>query len=352
MRKTIFVVDDSNTNLIVAKDALSGDYKVITLSSAEKMLALLHKVVPDLIILDIEMPEIDGFTALKRLKANPRTKHIPVIFVTAMSDSDVEALGFKLGVVDFLTKPFSKPVLLRRIKNHLDVDGLIKSQITQIERLQTGTVYVMANIIEGRDKKTGGHIRRTTEYIRILVENMRERKLYSEFLENTCIDSFINSARLHDVGKITIADSILNKPGKLTAEEYEIIKTHATSGEKIIDDIINVTGDVEFLQHAKLFAAYHHERWDGKGYPYQLAGMDIPLQSRVMAIVDVYDALVSERPYKVPFSHDFAADTIIRSTGKQFDPDIVKIFSDVADSFEKIHSVFETSKYSPYGQGS
>ena len=348
MRKTIFVVDDSNTNLIVAKDALSDDYRVITLSSALRLFTLLEKVKPDLIILDIEMPEMDGFAALKRLKENPETKNIPVIFVTVMSDSSVEALGFKLGVADFLTKPFSKPVLLRRIKNHIDVSELIKTQLNQIERLQTGTVYVMANIIEGRDKKTGGHIRRTTEYIRILVNTMRERKLFGDILESGCIESFINSARLHDVGKITIADSILNKPGKLNSDEYEIIKTHTTSGEKIIDDIIKVTDDVEFLQNAKLFAVYHHERWDGTGYPYKLAGTDIPFQSRIMAIVDVYDALVSDRPYKVPFSHEFAVNTITKSSGKQFDPEIVKIFADVADLFDKIHSEFETAVYTPH----
>ena len=348
MRKTIFVVDDNNTNLIAAKDALNDDYKVITLSSAERMFNLLQNVLPDLIILDIEMPDIDGFAALKRLKSNPATKHIPVIFVTVMSDASIEARGFKLGAVDFMTKPFSKPVLLRRIKNHLDVNELIKSQVSQIERLQTGTVIVLANIIEGRDKKTGGHLRRTTEYIRILVEAMRNLGLYGDILETGSIDSFINSARLHDVGKITIADTILNKPDKLTADEYEIIKTHAASGEKIIDDIIKVTDDVDFLQNAKLFATYHHERWDGTGYPYKLAGTDIPFHSRIMAIVDVYDALVSERPYKTPFSHEFAVDTIMKSSGKQFDPSIIRIFADVSDSFARVHSVFEMADYPPH----
>ena len=336
MRKTVFVVDDSNTNLLVAKDALSEDYKVITLSSAAKMIALLEKVKPDLILLDIEMPEMDGIEALEHLKADPNNKDIPVIFVTAMSDSNIEALGFKLGVVDFLTKPFSKHVLLRRIKSHLDVDELIKNQVAQLERLQVGTIYVMANMIESRDKKTGGHIQRTSTYIRILVEAMLERGLYVNELPKQDIDSLINSAKLHDVGKITIADSILNKPGKLTDEEFEIIKTHAENGEKIIDDIINITGDMLFLQNAKLFAGYHHEWWNGEGYPYKLSGTDIPFQSRVMAIVDVYDALVSERPYKTPYTHKIAMNTILKNSGTQFDPEIVKIFFEVERHFEEV----------------
>ena len=341
MRKTVFVVDDSNTNLICAKDALSDDYKVITLSSAAKMLALLDKVKPDLILLDIEMPDVDGMEALGVLKKNPLSKDIPVVFVTAMSDSNVEALGFKLGAVDFVTKPFSKPVLLRRIKNHLDVDELIKNQIAQIQRLQTGTVYVMANIIEGRDIKTGGHVNRTTAYIRLMVEAMIKLDLYSDVLHESSIDSFVNSARLHDVGKITISDAILNKPDKLTAEEFEIIKTHAKNGEKIIDDIICITGDVEFLHNAKLFAGYHHEWWDGTGYPYKLSGGDIPIQSRVMAIVDVYDALVSDRPYKTPFDHEDAVEIITSNSGRQFDPELVQIFLDVQDSFKAVNLDFE-----------
>ena len=336
MRKTVFVVDDSNTNLLVAKDALSDDYKVITLSSAAKMIALLEKVKPDLILLDIEMPEMDGIEALKHLKNDPNNKNIPVIFVTAMSDPNIEALGFKLGVVDFLTKPFSKHVLLRRIKSHLDIDELIKTQVAQLERLQVGTIFVMANMIESRDKKTGGHIQRTSTYIRILMEAMQERGLYTDELPKQDLDSLVNSAKLHDVGKITISDSILNKPDKLTSEEFEIIKTHAKNGEKIIDDIINLTGDMLFLQNAKLFAGYHHEWWNGSGYPYRLSGIQIPFQSRIMAIVDVYDALVSERPYKDPFTHKIAVDTILKNSGTQFDPEIVKIFLEVEKQFEEV----------------
>ena len=336
MRKTIFVVDDSNTNLLVAKDALSDDYKVITLSSASKMIALLDKVKPDLILLDIEMPEIDGIEALKLLKADTNNKDIPVIFVTAMSDSSIEALGFKLGVVDFLTKPFSKHVLLRRIKSHLDIDELIKNQVAQLERLQVGTIYVLANLIESRDKKTGGHIQRTSTYIKILLEAMQDRGLYTSELSEQDINSLVNSAKLHDVGKITIPDSILNKPGELTEEEFNEIKTHAANGEKIIDDIIDFTGNMVFLQNAKLFTGHHHEWWNGTGYPSGLSGTAIPFQSRIMAIVDVYDALVSERPYKPPFTHKIAVDTIVQNSGTQFDPEIVKVFFEVEKQIEEV----------------
>ena len=336
MHKTIFIVDDSNTNLLVARDALCNDYKVITLSSAAKMFALLKKIKPDLILLDIEMPGMNGLEALKLLKSDVSTMDIPVIFLTVMNDPDIEASGFKLGVVDFLIKPFSKPVLLSRIKSHLDIDELIRKQTAQLELLQSSTVLVMANIIEKRDKKTGGHVSRTTAYIKLLVDAMLAKGLYNEVFSNIDIDSFISSARLHDVGKITIADAILNKPDKLLDEEFEIMKKHTTTGEKIIDEIIAMTGDIIFLQNAKLFAGYHHEWWDGSGYPYNVERDDIPFQGRIMSIVDVYDALVCERPYKDAIPHKKAVEIIMNNAKTQFDPEIANIFFKVKDQFEEI----------------
>jgi len=341
--KIIFVVDDNATNLTTAEEALEKYYRVIALSSAEQMFKALHKFKPDLIMLDVEMPEMNGFEAMERLKANSSYADIPVIYLTGMSDDVNEARGIELGAVDFISKPFSKPVLLNRIKNHLEIDALIRERTRlfaqqteqllerthQLVKLQSGIICTMADLVENRDKDTGGHIERTSTYMRILIDAMFENGVYAEDMVKWDLDAVISSARLHDVGKITISDTILNKPGKLTDEEFDIMKTHSKEGESIIEKAIKRTGDAELLQHAKLFAAYHHERWNGRGYPYGLSGTDIPLHGRLMAIVDVYDALVSERPYKKAFSHEDAHRIIVEDSGQHFDPLIVEIFTKV-----------------------
>jgi len=334
--KTIFVVDDSAVNLTMAKQALESHYQVLTLPSAAKMFHILEKVMPDFILLDIEMPEMDGMTALKQLKENERTAKIPVMFLTASMEDETEVRGLELGAVDFVTKPCSQAVLLNRIAHHLDVDGRIRMQMTQLERLQNGILSVVADMVENRDSVTGGHVERTTEYVRILVMAMLEKNVYADELRSWDLDKVISSARLHDVGKIMISDLILNKPSKLNESEYDKIKTHAIEGERIVDLIMARTGEESFLRHAKLLANSHHERWDGTGYPYRLKGTDIPLQGRIMAIADVYDALTSRRPYKEPFPHEQAVEIIIADSGKQFDPSLINVFLDVKDKFKEV----------------
>jgi len=329
--KTIFVVDDSDTNLSMAEAVLEDQYRVMTMPSASKMFDLLEKVIPDLVLLDIEMPVMDGFETLKKLKSDGRWTDIPTIFLTGRNDSEVEARGFELGAVDFITKPFSAPVLLNRIKTHLNIDDIIRDRTAQLHRLQNSIVSVLADMVENRDKGTGGHIERTSVYIRILIEQMKERGVYADEIGLWDVDKMISSARMHDLGKISITDVIVNKPGKLTDTEYEIMKSHAEEGERIIDEIISRTGEGDFLRNAKLFAGTHHERWDGKGYPRGLKGTEIPLQGRIMAIVDVYDALVSERPYKKAFAEDEALNIIVQNSGTHFDPAIVNLFCDVKD---------------------
>ena len=340
MQKIIFLVDDNATNLTVAEEALAEQYRVIALSSAAKMFIALEKFKPDLILLDIEMPEMTGFEAMKKLKSSDLYAEIPVIFLTGRTDPVSEAIGIDLGAVDFIMKPFSVPVLLNRIRNHLQLDELVRERTAQLARrteqlvlLQNGIVYTFADLVENRDKNTGGHIDRTVVYFRILMEAMIERKVYDDEIRSWSIDSVASSARLHDLGKIAISDSILNKPGPLTEDEYHVMKTHSIAGERIIDKAIQQTGGAEFLHNAKMIAAYHHECWDGSGYPYGLKGTDIPLQGRLMAIIDVYDALVSERPYKKAFSHVEAVNIIMNGAGKHFDPFIVKVFYDVNNEF-------------------
>jgi putative two-component system response regulator len=242
-------------------------------------------------------------------------------------------------VVDFIAKPFSTHVLLNRIKTHLDIDKLIRERTAQIRRLQNGIVTVLADVVEERDKETGGHNNRTAAYLKILIEAMEERELYVDEIRGWDIDMVVLSAKLHDVGKIHILDKILNKDGKLDSEEYEKMKLHTTDGALIIDKMMKQTNEEELLHHARLFAEYHHEYWNGTGYPHGLKGMEIPLQGRIMAIVDVYDALVSRRSYKEAFTHDDAVDIIAMNAEKHFDPEIVKVFLGVKDQFKAAKEV-------------
>ena len=336
--KTIFVIDDSDTNLSTAEAVLEDQYCVMTMPSAAKMFDLLDKISPDLILLDIEMPEMDGFQALAKLKSVNHISEIPVMFLTGRNDANVEAKGFEMGAVDFVTKPFSAPVLLNRIKTHLDIDEVIRERTSQLNRLQNSIVSVLADMVENRDKGTGGHIERTSMYIKILIDEIKARGVYAEELNKWDDEKIISSARMHDLGKISISDLIINKPGKLSVEEYELMKTHAMEGERIIDKIISRTGEIEFLRNARLFAGTHHERWDGKGYPRGLKGEEIPLQGRIMAIVDVYDALVSERPYKSAFSSEEAVNMIMENAGTQYDPKIAEVFLKVTDLFNAVRA--------------
>jgi putative two-component system response regulator len=342
--KTIFVVDDSDTCLSKAEEVLENQYYVITLPSAAKMFSMLEKLMPDLILLDISMPEMDGHTALRLLKSNKKTANIPVMFLTGQADALVEARSFDSGVIDFIVKPFSAIVLLTRIKMHLDTDSLIRERTAhlehrtkQLESLSDSIVSILADVVESRDRSTGGHIERTTIQTKILIDAMHEHNLYVDEISEWNSDLVASSARLHDIGKIAIPDSILNKPDKLSKEEYETIKKHVKIGEHIIDKIISRTHEEAFWNKAKIFASYHHEHWDGTGYPRGLKGLEIPLQGRILALVDVYDALTSERVYKKAFEHTKAVEIIKSESGKQFDPKIVEVFCKVHERFMSIN---------------
>ena len=343
MSQTIFIVDDKDINLKMAKDALNELYRVMTMPSAAKMFNLLEKIKPDLILLDIEMPEMDGFEALKILKENGKYADIPIIFLTATTDAKAEVLGFEMGVIDFITKPFSAPVLINRIKTHLNIDGLIRERTKelyektiQLKKIHNGTVFVVADIIEKRDEVTGSHIERTITYLNMLLDAMEERDIYRHDIQEIDTDIVFSSASLHDVGKIAISDTILNKPGKLTEEEFEIMKEHCVIGENVIDQIIERTEDVPALRYAKKSVSGHHERWDGRGYPKGLKESEIPIIARLVSVVDVYDALVSERPYKRAFSHEEAMKIITENSGSQFDPMIVKVFAEIEKEIKAV----------------
>jgi len=349
-RQTIVMVDDNVTTLNIARNILRENYDTYALPSGTVLFNLLEKITPDLILLDIEMPGISGFEAIRKLKADKRLSEIPVIFVTSRYDENSELEGLSLGAIDYITKPFSPALLLRRIKNHLliaaqekelksfnaNLINKVDQKAQQIIQMQFAILNVVAELVEFRDRKTGGHIARTQRYLDLLVRKMLKDGIYLEEISSWDLTFLIPSAQLHDVGKIAISDTILNKPGKLTPEEFEIMKTHVIRGIAAIERIEHETHEDSFLYHAKRFAGYHHEKWDGTGYPHGLSGEDIPLQGRLMAIADVYDALISSRPYKDEMPLDVAKSIILNGNGKHFDPILINVFHDVADGFEEI----------------
>jgi putative two-component system response regulator len=290
------------------------------------------------------MPEMSGYEVIKIIKERTEAKHVPVIFLTAKNDSESELEGLSLGAVDYIFKPFSEPLLLKRIEMHLELanfnnnlKGIVESKTKSVMELQNTLLKTMAKLTEYRDNITGSHVERTTSYLGILLNEMIKQGLHKEKVSSFNKDLLLQSAQLHDLGKIAIKDSILLKNHELTKEEFEEIKKHTVFGAEVIEDIKKHTTEQSFLEYAGIFAATHHEKWDGTGYPKGLKGEEIPLEGRLMAIADVYDALVSERPYKKAFTHEEAVNIILNNSGKHFDPDLVKLFSDVSDEFKKTY---------------
>jgi putative two-component system response regulator len=349
-RKNIILVDDDPTNLAVGSDALDEHYDVLTLNSGARLLNILEKKIPDLILLDVEMPEMNGYEVIKQIKDRAETADIPVIFLTAKTDTESEIMGLSLGAVDYITKPFSPPLLLKRIEMHLllesqkkelinfnnNLQDMVKAKTASVFELQNAILKTMAELVEFRDDITGSHIERTQKYLSVLLNALTKYRLYEDITASWDTNFILPSAQLHDIGKIAIKDSILQKPGKLTDEEFEEIKKHPVFGKKVIQKIKENTTEKAFLEYAEIFAISHHEKWDGSGYPYGLKGEEIPLLGRLMAIADVYDALVSERPYKKPFTHEEAVKIIAEGSGKHFDPAITDMFLRVSDEFDKI----------------
>jgi len=349
-KKTIFYVDDAVTNLTIVKNTLAETYNIFTMNSGALLLKMLEKNIPDLILLDVEMPEMNGYEAIKIIKGKKETKHIPIIFLTAMNDIESELEGLSLGAIDYIIKPFSPPLLLKRIEMHLLVESqkreliyynnnlleMVEAKTKTVMELQNAILKTMAELVEYRDDITGGHIERTQSYLQILLNALQKHGIYTEEISSWNMKLIVQSAQLHDVGKIGISDSILQKPGKLTAEEFEKVKEHTIFGERIIEKIKQSTTEHAFLEQAKILIATHHEKWDGSGYPKGLQGEKIPLQGRLMAIADVYDALISDRPYKKAFTHREAVTVILAGRETQFDPLLVDLFLAIADEFDAI----------------
>ena len=339
-RGIIVMVDDDITNLTLARNGLADTYSVFTAPSGKKLFELLQRIMPTLILLDIEMPVMDGYEVIKILKNTTKTAHIPVIFLTAKNDPDSEALGFDLGAVDYILKPFSQQLLIKRVGLHIllesqkqelerytrDLEGEVRKKTRTVLELQSAILKTVAELVECRDNITGGHIERTQRYLAMLLDFMMEHNVYAEELLSWDAELFALSSQLHDVGKISIKDNILLKSGELTNDEFEEMKKHTTFGMDIIDKMKENTAESSFLNYARTLAGCHHEKWDGEGYPYGLTAAEIPLPGRMMAIVDVYDALTNDRPYKKAYTHEQSVAIIREGKGSRFDPLLVDVF--------------------------
>lgn len=348
-RRHIFIVDDEATNLKVAENVLRNYYQLTLLTSGKELLQVIHRAKPDLLLLDIEMPAMSGFEVIEKIQQDKTLQDIPVIFLTAKNDVESELRGLTLGALDYINKPFSPPLLLKRIQHYLsmveqrkelqtfnrNLNNMVREKTETILQLQYAILSTIANLVEFRDVNTGGHIERTQHYLSVLLKAMKEQGTYEEEVSTWKIPLLIQSAQLHDVGKIAISDTILKKEGRLTQEETETMMKHTSFGAEIIRKISISAYGTEFLNYAEILAQHHHERWDGTGYPNKLKGTDIPLPGRIMAIADVYDALVSTRPYKQPMTHEQASEIIIKGSGTHFDPTLVEVFKSVADKFQE-----------------
>ncbi len=342
-RGTVLVVDDAPMNLDVLSHSLSDEFEVITADCGETALDLAAEYLPDIIVLDIRMPKMDGYEVCGQLKHSPITRGIPVIFLTAMLEEADEAHGLALGAVDYITKPVSPALVKARVRNHIDLKRrsdhlaeLVDERTRELMRTQEATIDSLGTLAECREPEGGGHIRRTRNYIRCLALRLLEKGAYTPPLDEDLIEQYCRSAPLHDLGKIGVPDQILKKEGPLTREEFEVVKTHTTLGHAAIAAAERRLGTNSFLRFAREIAESHHERWDGTGYPHGLAGAEIPLSGRLMAIADVYDALISRRVYKSPFPHSTAVEILAENRGTAFDPVMIDAFLEVREEFRTI----------------
>ncbi len=350
-KNKIMIVDDNVTNLNIARKALDELYDVVLIPNGEKALAILAKVRPDIILLDVDMPGLSGFDVIKEIKKMPvPICDIPVIFVTAKGDMNSEFEGLNLGAVDYIIKPFSFPLLQKRVELHVklayqqnelqnysnNLEKMVKEKTSAITEMQYAVVHALSDLVEKRDGSTGGHIYRTRTFMKILIDSVKQQNVYSEEMQNIDAELYAHASQMHDVGKISISDSILFKEGRLTEDEFNIMKKHTIIGEQAISYSMRDVQDFEFLRVAAEFAKTHHEKWNGTGYPLGLKEKEIPISGRLMAIVDVYDALISVRPYKPAMRHEQAVDIILKDCGTHFDPELVSVFMTVADTFKEI----------------
>lgn len=365
---TILIVDDNPENLTVLGEILQSAFRVRAATNGLRAIELAAlEPRPALALLDVMMPDMDGYQLLRHLRAGEVTRDIPVIFVTAMDAAADEARGLALGAADYITKPLQPAIVLARVRTQLqlrearevlrernvELEAEVARRMAENQRVQDVSIHALARLAETRDPETGNHLRRTQEYVRLLAGRLRSHPRFVGQLSDGVIDLLAKSAPLHDIGKVGIPDAVLRKPAKLDADEWAIMKTHAALGADAIaqaerDGLLDGAADagrpVEFLRLAKEIARWHHEMWDGHGYPDGLAGDAIPLSARLMALADVFDALISRRVYKEPLSYERARSIIENGRDRHFDPDMVDAFLAGYEEFVAIAERYRDSE--------
>lgn len=350
--QTVLIVDDMEANRKMIDTFLTPlGFTTVEASNGVVALEVVGEKKPDLILLDLNMPELDGFEVCRRLKADPETKMIPIVVITGYSDSDNHLKALEVGADDFLAKPFNLQFLKARLQSLLEMKRLYdmnveyqknlkKNNIELLQEListQDITIVALAKLAEFRDPETGEHLERMREYAKVIAKELKKKDKYKEYITPKYIENIYKSTPLHDIGKVGIPDDVLLKPGKLTSEEFEVMKRHSEIGGDAISSATKLTGKKQsFLDMGKDIAYHHHEKWNGKGYPKGLAGEAIPLTARITALADVYDALTSKRVYKEAFSHEKSRSIVIEESGEAFDPEIVEAFINTENDFKAI----------------
>lgn len=349
-KRKVLIVDDDITSLRVLQSVLKGIYDTAPARSGEQALTYLQRFTPDIILLDIDMPVMNGYEVMGRLRADPRWKDIPVIFLTGREGVESEVRGLSMGAVDYMQKPINEELVLARLNTHLELEMYRKrlsdlvDQKTRdlaqknaiLEHIQEIIIVMMAHATEYRDQVTGGHIRRTREYVDLLLSHIPDIDP-GHALDPDYIKTIAIASQLHDIGKVAIPDAVLLKPGKLTDEEWKIMRTHPVHGADILTDAASELGSKSLLDAAREIALAHHEKWDGTGYPYGLKGEAIPLSARATAVADVYDALRDKRPYKDGLDHEGARKIILEGRGSHFDPTLVDVFDHIHPEFGRLY---------------
>jgi len=353
---SVIVVDDNPANLKLMEEILlPRGYQVSSFPRGRMALIAAAQAPPDLILLDINMPEMDGYEVCQRLKSSPHLSDIPVIFLSALTALEDRLRGFRSGGVDYISKPFQieevqarveTHVRLRQLKQELETDndrlqGLVEAQVKKIADAQLETIFAIARLAEARDDETGRHLERIQTLSRLLAIGMRETGKHKAVIDGSWIANIFHASPLHDIGKVATPDRILGKPGKLTPEEFGIMKTHAAVGAQTLRTVHEKYSDNEYISMGIDIAQSHHERWDGTGYPDGLSGADIPLSARIVAVADVYDAIRSKRRYKPAVPHGETCTIILGESGKHFDPDVAAVFSGLANTFRDVWNTMD-----------
>ncbi|MDR1886011.1 MAG: response regulator [Synergistaceae bacterium] len=349
-RSSVLIVDDTELNVDILVDALGDRYDISVAFDGESALAIVEESSPDIILLDVVMPGMSGYDVCNRLKSDPETADIPVIFLTAMTDINDKARGFELGAVDYMVKPFAILEVQARLDVHLSLlnakkalkqqneilEVKVKERTQELAMTQGVIIEALASLAETRDQETGDHVMRTRYYVQLLAIKLQRHPRFARYLSELDPDDLGTAATLHDIGKVGVPDHILLKPGRLTPDEFEEIKKHTIYGHETLHKLVKRLPGNMMLKLADMIAWTHHEKWDGKGYPRGLVGDDIPIPGRLMAIADVYDAIVSPRVYKPPMSHEEALDFIMEQSGLHFDPDVANAFRELGETFRYI----------------